>query len=99
MARVARRVIVSDLHPTAMLRGWTRSFRNGDRSCEIGHFCHSLADLNAPARAAGMTLEWTAEASFDLPEVPCFERAGKRALFEEVRKTPAVFAACWARKI
>ena len=98
MARVARRVIVSDLHPTAMLRGWTRSFRNGDQSCEIGHFCHSLTDLNDPARAAGMTLEWTAEASFDLPEVSCFERAGKRALFDEVRKTPAVFAACWSGK-
>jgi SAM-dependent methyltransferase len=98
MARAARRVIVSDLHPTAMLRGWTRSFRNGDQSCEIGHFCHSVTDLNGPARAAGMTLEWTAEASFDLPEVPCFERAGKRALFDEARKTPAVFAACWSRK-
>lgn len=98
MARIARRIIVSDLHPTAMLRGWTRSFRNGDQSCEIGHFCHSLTDLDGPARAAGMRLEWTAEASFDLPEVPCFERAGKRALFDEVRKTPAVFAACWSRK-
>jgi len=98
MARVARRVIVSDLHPTAMLRGWTRSFQNGGQSCEIGHFCHSFNDWNTPARAAGMTLEWTAEASFDLSEVSCFERAGKPALFDEVRKTPAVFAACWSRK-
>ena len=28
LTRVAARVIVSDLHPAAMLRGWKRSFRN-----------------------------------------------------------------------
>jgi ubiquinone/menaquinone biosynthesis C-methylase UbiE len=97
MARVSRRIIVSDLHPAAMLTGWTRSFRSSGRSCKIEHFYHSLADLNRTAQAAGMQLEWTAEAAFDLPELPLFEIAGKRSLFDEVRRTPAVFAASWSK--
>jgi len=97
MARVARRVIVSDLHPAAMLRGWTRSFQSEGRSWKIEQFYHSLADLNQTACAAGMSLQWTAEATFDLPELHLFELAGKRALFENVSGTPAVFAASWVK--
>lgn len=96
MARVARRVIVSDLHPAAMLSGWTRSFHGAGGSWRIEHFYHSLAELNETARAAGMKLDWTAEAAFDLPELRFFELAGKRALFDEVSHTPAVLAALWS---
>ena len=53
MARVARRVIVSDLHPEAMLRGWTRSFQSGGRSWRIEHFYHSIADLNQRCASRG----------------------------------------------
>ena len=95
MVRVARRVIVSDLHPAAMLMGWNRSFRSAGQSWKIEHFYHSLADLGRTARAAGMKLEWTAEATFDLPELPFFEIAGKRAEFDEVCRIPAVFSASW----
>jgi ubiquinone/menaquinone biosynthesis C-methylase UbiE len=99
MARVARRVIVSDLHPAAMLSGWTRSFHSAGRSWRIEQFYHSLADLNRTAQAAGMSLEWTAEAAFDLPELRFFESAGKRALFDEVRRTPAIFSAAWVNPL
>ncbi len=97
MTRVARRVIVSDMHPEAMLRGWTRSFQSGGRSWKIEHFYHSISDLNQVAQAAGMKPDWTAEAAFDLPELEFFERAGRRSLFHEVRHTSAVFAASWSR--
>ncbi len=95
MARVARRVVVSDMHPAAMLRGWTRSFHSDGKSWKIEHFYHSLTDFNQTAQAAGMTLEWTAEAVFDLPELPLFVAAGKQTQFDEARRTPAVFAASW----
>ncbi len=98
LARVARRVIVTDLHPAAMLKGWTRSFRGAGQSWNIDHFYHNPADLERTARAAGMKLQWTAEAAFDLPELPLFERAGRRDRFDSVRGTPAVFAACWGRE-
>lgn len=97
MARVARRIIVSDLHPEAMLAGWTRSFRNDGHSWRIEHFYHRLHDLDRVAKAAGMRMGWTAEAAFDLPELPYFELAGKRRTFAEVSRTPAVFAASWVR--
>jgi ubiquinone/menaquinone biosynthesis C-methylase UbiE len=95
MARVARCVVVSDLHPEAILKGWTRSFRSDGQTWEIEHYYHGLAELDHAAQAAGMRLQWTAEAAFDLPELPFFELAGKRALFDEVRRTAAVFVAGW----
>ena len=95
MARVARRIIISDLHPEAMMAGWTRSFRSDGQSWQIEHFNHGLADLDRVAKAAGMRLQWTAEAAFDLPELPLFEIAGKRNMFNEVSRTPAVFATSW----
>lgn len=97
LARVARRVIISDMHPSAMLKGWTRSFRSNGRSWKIDHYYHSPADLERTARAVGMKLQWTIEASFDLPEIEQFEMAGKRMLFEEVARTPALFAASWVK--
>ena len=95
MARVARCIIVSDLHPEAMLAGWTRSFRKDGHSWRIEDFHHALADLDRVAKAAGMRLRWTAEAAFDLPELPLFELAGKGHTFAELIRTPAVFAASW----
>jgi len=97
MARVARRIVVSDLHPKAILAGWTRSFQSAGQSWRIESFSHGLADLDRIAQASGMRLQWTAEAAFDLPELPLFELAAKRALFAEVRRTPAVFAASWVK--
>ncbi len=98
LARVANRVVVSDLHPAAMLKGWTRSFHDAGRSWKIDHFYHNPADLERTARAAGMKLQWTVEATFDLPELPLFELAGKpNRLFDSVSGTPAVFAASWIK--
>jgi len=98
LARVSRRVIVSDMHSSAMLKGWKRSFRSDGKTWNIDHYYHPPADLEQTARAAGMKLEWTIEACFDMPELIHFEAAGKRLLFEEVARTPALFAASWIRE-
>ncbi len=45
LARVARRVIVSDLHPAAVLHGWTRSFRAGGARYEVETSC-TLRSVN-----------------------------------------------------
>jgi ubiquinone/menaquinone biosynthesis C-methylase UbiE len=97
LARISRRVIVSDMHPSAMLKGWKRSFQSGGKTWSIDHYYHRRADLEQTARAAGMKLEWTVEACFDTPELIHFEAAGKRMLFDEVARTPALFAASWIR--
>jgi ubiquinone/menaquinone biosynthesis C-methylase UbiE len=98
LARVSRRMIVSDLHPSAMLKGWKRSFHSGGKTWNIDHYYHRRGELEQTARAARMRLEWTLEAAFDLPELVHFEAAGKRMLFEEAARTPALFAASWIRE-
>jgi malonyl-CoA O-methyltransferase len=95
LARVARRVIVSDLHPVATRRGWTRSFRAGGRVYELEHHCHALDELAAAAESAGLTQSWQIEAAFGEPERAIFRRAGKADTFESVRETPAVLITAW----
>jgi ubiquinone/menaquinone biosynthesis C-methylase UbiE len=97
MARVARRVVITDFHPAAARLGWTRGYRTGNQSVEIEHFCHSFEDLDLIAHASGMTFEWRTEEKFGLPELPLFELAGKKDRFDSVRHTPAVFAASWVK--
>jgi SAM-dependent methyltransferase len=95
MARIARRVVVTDLHPAASAAGWKRSFRSGGESWELIHYCHALRDLDEAAAAAGLECAWEIEAGFGEPEREIFEAAGKPDLFLETRDTPAVFARCW----
>jgi hypothetical protein len=85
------------MHPRAMLKGWKRSFRGAGTTWSIDHYYHRSADLERTARAAEMKLAWTIEATFDFPELIQFEAAGKRHLFDNAARTPALFATCWTR--
>jgi len=95
LARVARRVIVSDLHPAAVLHGWTRSFRAGSALYEVEHHEYSVADLDAAARAEGLVRDWRIEPSFGEAERGIFQRAGKESAFEEASRIPAVLITAW----
>ena len=98
LARVARRVIVSDLHPKAARAGWTRSFRVGNRSYEFVHYEHSIEELDGYARSAGLVPEWCIEAAFGEPEREIFRHAGKDDAFEKTRDIPAVLINSWRRR-
>ncbi len=88
MARVAPRIITSDLHPEAIRAGWVRSFRaNGDRY-EIEHYNHEWPQIEACARTAGLRPAWTVDASFGEQERVIFERAGKADAFTTARASP-----------
>jgi SAM-dependent methyltransferase len=97
MARTARRVIVTDLHPAAVEAGWKRSFRSGGESWEFIHTRYSLRALDEAAAASGLRREWEIEAGFGEPERAIFEAAGKPDLFFETRGTQAIFIRCWTR--
>lgn len=100
MARVTRkgaRVIVTDLHPSALAAGWTRSFRAGGQVYEMDHHPHPIADWEAAAEAAGLALDWRLEAGFAEPERAIFVQAGKDSSFEELSRIPAVLAMCWLK--
>jgi len=98
MARVARRIITSDLHPEAIRSGWVRSFRMGEDRYEIDHYKHPWAAIQDQARAAKLNLVWKADAFFGERERVWFERAGKASAFATAQKVPAVLAAAWERQ-
>ena len=97
MARIARRVIVSDLHPAAVAAGWSRSFRAGTRVYEIRSYSHAFDALDDAARAVGFELHWETEAHFGEPERALFQAAGKEDRFLSAQQIPAIFARCWGR--
>jgi malonyl-CoA O-methyltransferase len=98
MARVSRRVIVSDLHPQAARSGWTRSFRVGNRNYEFVHYEHSIEELDGYARSAGLVPEWRIEVAFGEPEREIFRLAGKEDAFDKARGIPAVLINSWRRQ-
>jgi ubiquinone/menaquinone biosynthesis C-methylase UbiE len=98
MARTAKRVIVSDLHPEAVRAGWVRSFRAGGRRYDIVNHSHSRSVLSESSRAAGLLPSWSLEASFEEPEREMFERAGKGDAFEAATRIPAILISCWERR-
>ncbi len=97
LARVARCVIVSDLHPEAVNRGWTRSFRAEGERYEMAHHGHSIAQLDAAAKTARLIPAWRSEPSFGEPEREIFRRAGREAAFEEASRLPAILITAWNR--
>ena len=91
MARVARRVVMSDLHPDAVRQGWTRSFRAGADSVRIRSYAHSLEDFEE----AGLLREWMVEARFGPEEFSIFTAAGREDLYAKASAVSALFVASW----
>jgi malonyl-CoA O-methyltransferase len=87
-------VLVSDMHPESVRRGWTRSFRHSSGVIHIAHEPYHLEDLHA----AGLELSYLLEPKFGTPELEIFKAAGHGARFEEASREPAIFVACWIRR-
>lgn len=97
LARVARQIVVTDLHPLAAAAGWARSFCVQGQAYRIKNYTHSLADIDVVARGAGLKKLWDLEARFGAPEQHFFTAAGKHELFRTAQQVPAFFAKCWSR--
>lgn len=98
MARIARRIVTSDLHPDAVRAGWVRSFRSSSESYQIEHHDHLWDRIEASARAAGLLPGWKLDASFGEPERVLFERAGKADAFLAARRVPAILISGWVNR-
>ena len=93
LARVARPgtdVFVTDMHPAARARGWRCAFRCADRTVEIETFAHALPDLRGSFEEERFRLVKSGDFRFGEPERGIFRAAGKHAMFEHARATPAV---------
>jgi len=95
LARVARRVIVSDLHETAVQSGWRRCFEAEGCRYEIQHYEHSVAELDEMAKSAGLRVDWRVASRLAEPERPFFVQAGREYAFEAASQIPAVLSTCW----
>ncbi len=96
LARITRPggvVMVSDMHPAAAARGWTRSFRVQGKIIAVAARAYALEDLLTP----NLALSTLIEAPLGEPERPIFERAGKMARFRDACRGPAVYVAKYVR--
>ena len=97
LARVTRRggwLTVSDVHPDALRRGWTRSFRHAGETIHVAHHSYEIEDLRAP----GLELISLLEPRLGEPERQVFQAAGRPELFEEAARFPAIFVALWRKR-
>ena len=97
LARITRKrgvVLVSDVHPEAIERGWTRTFHHGQGEIGIEHERYALEDLSTP----GLRLDCLIEPRLGERERDVFAQAGKLAAFEEAARHPAIFVARWVKE-
>jgi malonyl-CoA O-methyltransferase len=100
LSRITRpggRIIITDIHPEGRRRGWTRSFRTGDRVFELESQAHSEQHWIEAGQNAGLTLAQWIEPRFEDPEWIIFRQAGKAEPFATAREIPAVLIAVWRR--
>jgi malonyl-CoA O-methyltransferase len=86
-------LLVSDVHPDALKRGWTRSFRHRGDVIQVRDEPYDLTDLHAP----GLQLSRLLEPHLGPPEREIFEHAGCLHRFDEACRPPAIFVARWVR--
>jgi hypothetical protein len=97
LARITRKggtILVSDVHPDAIRRGWTRTFSHPAGTIEVTHHLYTLADLVAP----DLRLDALHEPRFGEPEREVFAKAGKLVAFDEAARYPALFVARWIKE-
>ncbi|HEX5413024.1 MAG TPA: methyltransferase domain-containing protein [Terriglobia bacterium] len=94
LSRVLRkggRLLVSDVHPAGVERGWRRTFRHDGEVIEIANFKFSLDHLCSTFEEHGLTLERIISPGFGEADRPIFRRCGKEHLFEQAQPGPAIF--------
>jgi malonyl-CoA O-methyltransferase len=84
-------LLVSDVHPEALKRGWTRSFRHRGQVIQVADQPYALADLCAPNLQPSSMIE----PHLGPPEREFFEQSGHLHRFEEACREPAIYVARW----
>jgi SAM-dependent methyltransferase len=97
LARVAKVIIITDLHERAIQAGWQRSFEVNGASYQIRQFGHSIRELDLEAEAVGLRIQWRMESHIGEQERPIFAAAGREHAFDRVCRIPAILSTCWMR--
>ncbi len=93
ITRPGGQLIISDIHPDAIRRGWSRTFRVGGQVIEPEHHPYALRDLQHP----NLTRTHLMEPHIGEPEHEIFRRAGKPGLFNPATAHPAIFIAIFRK--
>jgi SAM-dependent methyltransferase len=88
-------IFASDVHPKALDRNWTHSFRSGSNVYEIEHRRYDLRQL---LESDGLRLVTFLEPRFGAPELEIFRQGGKESSFCEMCEVPAIYVAHWIRQ-
>jgi ubiquinone/menaquinone biosynthesis C-methylase UbiE len=94
LSRVLRqegRLILTDFHPSALERGWRRTFRHDGEVVEIANYQLSIDHLCSTFQEHGLKLDRMITPCFGEAERPIFRRCGKEHLFEQSQAGPAIF--------
>jgi malonyl-CoA O-methyltransferase len=94
ITRPGGQLIITDVHPDAIARGWSRTFRVGDEVIAPEHHPYTLASLHHPS----ITRTHLIEARIAEPEREIFIRAGKPDAFDSATKHPAIFIGIFEKK-
>lgn len=97
LARVSKRVIVSDLHERAIQAGWQRGFQVRGRGYQIEHFEHTTRELDEAADGSGLQIAWRVASYIGEPERESFVLSGREYAFAEASRVPAILSTCWIR--
>lgn len=89
--RKGGRLVLADLHPSGLQRGWRRTFRHGGSTVEIQNFHFSIDQLAGTFRQHGFRLDRIICPRFGEAERPVFRTCGKEHLFERAQEGPAIF--------
>lgn len=87
----------SDLHPSAHLRGWKRSFKTGVLNVEVESISRTDEEIIA-CLDRHFHLERHENLQFGESERAVFERAGKLEVFEQTKNSPAVILFQWRKR-
>lgn len=94
LSRVLRKgghLILTDLHPSGLERGWRRTFRHGGDIVEIINIKASIEQVIRTFQAHKFKLAQIICPYFGEPERPIFKKRGKEHLFEQAQVGPAIF--------
>lgn len=94
ITRPGGQLVISDVHPDAIARGWSRTFRVGNEIIAPEHRPYSIHGLRHPS----LTPTHLMEPRIAEPEREIFIRAGKPDAFDVAAQHPAIFFAIFSKR-
>jgi len=84
-------MIITDYHPTALLKGGQRTFRKGDKVIAIKNHIYPVQEVLAMAQALGLEKLSLTETRIDDTMRPYYEKQNALSVFNRFRGVPIIY--------